>query len=124
MANIELLDRVIAHIEANPEAWDQRQWAIQMPCRTAFCLAGWTVHIAHPDAQPEWSDVTHEAFGVTIPGDLMPYWSYFNLASQDLDLTTGQASMLFDELRTLAEIKKIRDLVAADPMWRAYCQVG
>lgn len=36
MANIELLDKVLDHIEKNPESWNQRAWR----CGTTYCFAG------------------------------------------------------------------------------------
>lgn len=36
MANIELLDRVLDHIEKNPESWNQAMWR----CGTTYCFAG------------------------------------------------------------------------------------
>src|SRR5207247_7524818 len=59
MRNIELLDKIIAKIEAEPESWNQGRWAIGSgenafrddnghlqpgpECNTAFCVAG---HVA------------------------------------------------------------------------------
>ena len=39
--NVGLLSRVIAHIEANPEEWQQEDWR----CETGMCVAGWAVQI-------------------------------------------------------------------------------
>lgn len=36
MANIELLDKVLDHIEKNPESWNQSAWR----CGTTYCFAG------------------------------------------------------------------------------------
>jgi len=43
MPNAELAYRVLDHIKANPEEWDQSFWASKRPCGTVACFAGWTV---------------------------------------------------------------------------------
>jgi hypothetical protein len=39
--NAALAYQVLDHLDAHPEQWNQRDWAIQRPCGTAFCFAGW-----------------------------------------------------------------------------------
>lgn len=36
MANIEMLDKVLGHIKANPGSWKQSEWR----CGTSYCFAG------------------------------------------------------------------------------------
>lgn len=40
--NVTLLRQVLAHIETNPEVWDQGEWR----CDTGMCFAGWTGELA------------------------------------------------------------------------------
>lgn len=40
--NIELMERTLAHIEANPEHWQQTTWR----CSTGMCFAGWAATLA------------------------------------------------------------------------------
>lgn len=39
--NAELAYKVLDHIDAHPEQWDQKHW-----CGTAMCFAGWTVALS------------------------------------------------------------------------------
>jgi hypothetical protein len=39
--NAELAYRILDHIDAVPEQWDQREW-----CGTAKCFAGWAVDLS------------------------------------------------------------------------------
>lgn len=42
MPNAELAYRVLDHIDAHPESWDQNIWVARRPeCGTAACFAGW-----------------------------------------------------------------------------------
>jgi hypothetical protein len=54
MANIENLKRVVAHIEAHPETWNQSEWH----CGTTHCLAGHAQIISgkKPDEDSVWPD--------------------------------------------------------------------
>mgnify|MGYP001587222180 CR=1 FL=1 len=40
--NVDLLDRTLAHIEANPEEWEQTAYR----CDTGMCFAGWACQLA------------------------------------------------------------------------------
>jgi len=40
--NAELAYRVLDHIDAHPESWDQKRWW----CGTSGCFAGWTVELS------------------------------------------------------------------------------
>ena len=40
--NAELAYRVLDHIDAHPEQWDQRTW----DCGTVACFAGWAVRLS------------------------------------------------------------------------------
>ena len=40
--NAELAWRVLDHIDAHPETWDQSWWFIVTDCGTTGCFAGWT----------------------------------------------------------------------------------
>lgn len=41
--NAELAYRVLDHIDAHPEQWEQGKWIGQAECGTAACFAGWAV---------------------------------------------------------------------------------
>jgi hypothetical protein len=113
MANIELLDKIIAQIEAHPELWDQKTWArpADSGCGTAYCVAGWAAELTLPgplkihtgeftgdftDAngvEHDWRDYGREALGL----------QYF------------QVDPLFSGANTLDRIKELRDALAANP---------
>ena len=42
MANVDLLRRTLAHIEANPEIWNQEDYR----CGSGLCFAGWAAQLA------------------------------------------------------------------------------
>lgn len=42
MPNVKLLRTTLAHIEAEPEKWDQKDWR----CGTGMCFAGWAATLA------------------------------------------------------------------------------
>src|SRR5690348_5458725 len=55
MPNIELLEKVLKHIEDNPETWDQGNWR----CGTSYCFAGHAVLLSgwtpkSPDMELYW----------------------------------------------------------------------
>jgi hypothetical protein len=39
--NAELAYRVLDHIDAHPEQWNQGLWVTKVECGTAACFAGW-----------------------------------------------------------------------------------
>lgn len=43
MADEVRMRRVLAHIEDNPDLWDQNNWVAETVCGTSYCYAGWTV---------------------------------------------------------------------------------
>jgi hypothetical protein len=64
--NAELAYRVLDHIDANPEQWDQQVWIERRDdCGTAACLAGWTVLLAgdKPDFVLEESEACEVVIG-------------------------------------------------------------
>lgn len=106
--NVELLDQVMAQIEAHPDAWDQTFWATQFiddtgnECGTAFCCAGWAVRLARPDLEFVWQGqyaqrVEDPAIGMT--GDIE------DVAQRLLGITNGEADRLFDERNTLDDLR-------------------
>lgn len=107
MVNIDLLNRIIDHIEQHPETWDQRAWAQKTECGTAFCVAGHAVNFAYPD-------LVAQAVGI---GNLyLPdHESWRKLGVEALELDFIVADILFSSDNTLDEIKAIRDALAQNP---------
>lgn len=133
MANIELLQRTLDHIEANPQEWDQRQWAARkskaghMECGTAFCFAGWAVQLAKPGIKFNWQNVPihppftgsstvmrvrSEAHEIETDGNLFDIGS---LATIELGINVGEADELFAEHNTIEHLRElVRKLIAGE----------
>lgn len=122
--NMGLLDSIIDHIEAHPEQWNQKTWARETTCGTAYCVAGFAC------AWEEGSIVkggylflpkgSHHAMAVLgddydndydwLNGDygvpMSHAWIPFHEAGQSiLGLTNGEAERLFMATNTLDDIK-------------------
>lgn len=52
MPNAELAYKVLDHIDAHPESWDQANWITLTDCGTAACFAGWTCLLSGDE--PTW----------------------------------------------------------------------
>jgi hypothetical protein len=66
--NAELAYRVLDHIDAHPEQWDQGIYIRKAECGTAACFAGWTVLLS--GAKPISGFQTRVAFNgkeVSVP---------------------------------------------------------
>jgi hypothetical protein len=95
--NVELLQRVKAHILEDPNRYDQWIWIVDglvpgeklvpagriVPeCGTVACIAGWAIILGNPHSNTD------------LPGS----WSFFieHKATELLGISDSQASMLFD----------------------------
>ena len=126
MRNIELLDKIIAKIEAEPESWNQGRWAIGSgenafrddnghlqpgpECNTAFCVAG---HVAvETGAKFNWMryGVRIEIEAHHVVGENGHLQSIDNYAKEKLGLTQSEADDLFDLYNSLDQIKEMRDI--------------
>lgn len=115
MADIERLNRALAHIEAHPEQHDQGVWLRKVDCGTAACLAGWVVIQEYPEAGfvRDRYDIGNTYSRVDIlPEGKAPLVD--EVAFQLLGITSDQADVLFDERNTIGHLKAMRDLLAAD----------
>lgn len=70
--NIPLLRKVMEHIEAHPDEWDQEAWAARTPCGTTYCFAGIAVVMSGHDLM--WT-----------PGYMKSHW-----VEQDVSTTRGE----------------------------------
>jgi len=110
VADIEKLDLIIKNIETFPKQHMQWDWGRKSECGTAFCVAGWAAQLDH--AALEWyepdgrGDQALKSAGGLYPGDY---------AADSLGLNADQAYQLFDEGNSVANIKAMRDALAADP---------
>ena len=133
MANIELLERVLKTIEADPVHWKQHYWRSQMleggtrqypfnmprlmreivpghtvltvDCETAFCVAGWACELSGEPT--EWQDTSYlwpNEYDQEIHQKYGTV-SAFDRGRRVLGLTNEQASYLFEGDRSLYSIK-------------------
>jgi hypothetical protein len=111
--NKELLLRTLAHIEANPERWDQNQWI----CGTSYCFGGWAVKLdggrfsrKHPYSVLAREDDFPE--DIQIYSSSAHYVYISHRARRILGLTKKQAESLFLWNNTLEKLKaKVNRLV-------------
>lgn len=126
MADIERLDRALAYIEAHPEQHDQGVWLKKVDCGTAACLAGWVVVQEYPQAGfvKTAYDYGDRFSMVGINPQDEPVYVHLT-ATELLDINGEQADELFNEFNTLQHLKRMRDLLAADPGvgWKALREV-
>ncbi|MGP4093024.1 hypothetical protein [Nonomuraea sp. KM90] len=111
--NAQLLKQTLAHIEANPSEWDQKQYR----CGTGLCFAGWAVQLA---GGRWYSDNADAALGEALiaePGEARSFApesdSSVRLvhaefrAEQVLGLSDDQAGRLFYAGNTLPDLRLI-----------------
>lgn len=127
MADIERLDRALAHIEVHPEQHNQHVWMRpgntegRVDCGTAACLAGWVIAQEYPDAvfvMDGWDRMSPGSMASNFrTGDDSPdrQRRIEDSATELLGLTPGQATVLFSAGNTIVELKNMRNLLAADP---------
>jgi hypothetical protein len=103
--NVELLNKVMEHIEAHPEEHDQDQWAQLADCGTKYCFAG---HAAFMCGWTPIFDPDNTAAFCTSPDgdDSVPIES---VARDLLGVTILQAEFLFYECGTADELRACVD---------------
>lgn len=120
MPNVELLRRVLAHIEAHPEQWDQLSYRALVDCGTAYCFAGhvvgltggrWSAPIGAEDADDDDDELPPLEDCVDV-GDVIQHVSYY--AQNQLGITSGQADELFSPGNTLDDLRRIVGRICGD----------
>lgn len=93
--NTELFNRVLAHIKAHPEEWDQGSYRKpESDCGSACCLAGHAVLLAGTPYER-----------AAING---PIWVWvWPVAERLLQVSYPQANWLFDPDRTLEDFEAV-----------------
>lgn len=120
LRGIPLLDAVIAHIEAEPQAWKQETYR----CKTGMCVAGHAAQMAGGEwLVPELGDgdgIISDAL-LAEPGDdddCVYVWNGTRVIDSDrramrvLELTEEQADALFEGGNSLSDIRRARDRIA------------
>jgi hypothetical protein len=104
--NVELAERVLARIEANPAQWNQGLWALRTACGTAYCFAGWAVKLALPQAEFLFGRATYsdtQAVHAYVPEEGEA--SIQALAAEALGLGSEAADVLFWGENTLDDLR-------------------
>jgi hypothetical protein len=117
--NAELAWRVLDHIDANPEQWDQGKWIGEAECGTVACFAGWTVLLSG-------GEINTSSESVTIPGrpDLKDL--HIEQAAQRLLGVRGDVMVLygdpFDGLLTRDELgERVTAIFGPRPAEEFFC---
>lgn len=107
--NVELLERVMQHIQDHPEQHNQREW-IENDCGTAACFAGWAVQFSDMQAV---QTLTYGVFRDAAGG----LYSTGEAAERVLGLTFEEALALFDARNGRHELAlMVKDLVNGDQL--------
>jgi hypothetical protein len=115
--NAELAWRVLDHIDAHPEQWDQGKWIGRAECGTVACFAGWTVMLSG-------GAVYTSSESVTILGRPELEGLHIEQAAQRLLGVRGDVMVLhgdpFDGLLTRAELgERVEAIFGPRPAWTA-----
>lgn len=117
--NLPLLRAVLAQIDAHPERWNQKDYATRGECGTAFCVAGWAVHLTHPTAEFLWHEMTCDCEDCSAgrfteaASRLSDSRSIDQLATEELGLTRYEAGRLFRSSNSRSEIQHQVEQIAA-----------
>jgi len=114
MINVELLKKTLAHIEAHPEQWNQRDWRDvdhDLRCGTACCFAGWAALLNGstwdvPDSEIENYDWDHDPNGDKL-ADVDGGRAVSRVATRALGLTWTQADQLFAGGNDIEDLRAI-----------------
>jgi hypothetical protein len=125
--DVALLRKVLEHIEANPENWDQETWRGVTECGTAMCFAGWTCELSggnwvysagsgslatlltiEPGDDPAYILDSDES-GSWVAPTIAARWR----AARLLGIDHGIASVLFSSTNTLTHLRWMVDTIAA-----------
>lgn len=96
--NVELLQKTLDTIKANPQHWNQINWH----CGTSHCFAGFTELIAN-NLPIETSDKQVRA--LKLSGKLEFYTSCY--AEKLLGISEKDGDTLFDRYNTLAQLERM-----------------
>lgn len=98
--NVPLLRKVLEHIEAHPQEWEQSEWR----CETGMCFAGTCVDILGAKwAYPADINDTDLAALIEWDGERRTCW---DVARSELGLTDDQVGRLFRAENTLDDLRR------------------
>jgi len=106
--NIPLLRKVMEHITAHPEEYDQREYAVRTECGTTHCIAGWAVALSDVSIVYRrlgiWDNRTAGDYGWNAELGSPAEGTWRRQARDLLGLDALDARYLFHEGRTLDEV--------------------
>lgn len=106
--NVPLLRKVMEHVEAHPEEWDQANWISH--CGTKACFAGWALHFTGHTLT--WVDEDSVSLDGRDP--YMTPSDVINTACKELGITQREGVRLFDSCRTMLELREIAEEYAGE----------
>ena len=103
--NVELLERTLATIKANPEHWNQVSWH----CNTSHCFAGFTelLYFGLPINSYDRNLRKDNRIHCGQVGSMGSYWNTSDNAIKALALNEDDAMQLFDGGNTLADLESM-----------------
>ena len=104
MADIQELRLIVKEIRANPANWTQKWWGWRGRCGTSYCIAGHAVERAGYPMIWEPMVTGYRAGYCRMERGDRPIGE---VAQQLLDLTAGQARLLFAGSNTLEDIEAL-----------------
>lgn len=112
--NVELLERVMQHIDDHPAQHDQEVWLDE--CGTAACFAGWACLLSGWQVGAVDNSMTIPTATVFSPDGLQEL-GVGTTARDLLGLTTDEAAQLFNSMNTRDELRlMVKDLVNGDQL--------
>jgi hypothetical protein len=110
--NLELLRKVLRHIDAHPEEYDQGNFAVRTECGTAYCIAGHACVMS--GFRFKWHKNMEQSASLACGVGADPK------ATELLGLTDGEAEYLFDPENDREGIEDLAMEIAAragEPLW-------
>lgn len=111
--NLPLLHKVLSHIDAHPEEWNQGQWitrGVENACGTACCIAGWAVLLNGDAPEFLWDDADDTWWVITPDGARE---RVADRAPEALGLTPREARRLFHPGNSREEVQRYAAEIAA-----------
>ena len=112
--NLPLLRKVLEHVDAHPDEWNQHAWGMQTSrsaCGTAFCIAGHAAVMA--GLTPVWKRTGDETFMHSVV-DADGNEVFVAYAAQDaLGLTGAEQEQLFWLYNSRADVQTVAERIAA-----------
>ena len=120
--NLPLLRKVLDHVDAHPQEWNQGTWIVQtrnvdQSCGTACCIAGWASLLSgdEPEFEPMLgltaTGLVYEARAATVATDNGERF-ISRRAQELLGLTSVEADELFAGGNSRAQVQRIAEQIA------------